>query len=333
VTHLEPKASAESAQPVGPEDHELSVALALTGASTPQLLRLYSSIVDELLHRRVVRSTNNPVADYAECLTARAFDLKLAGKSVSGYDAVGNTGVRYQVKARRLTRQNGSRQLGFIRGLEPGKSPFDFLVGILFTADFAVIRAALVPVAVVRERVAWAEPVKAWRLILSDTVWTLAGVQDITEEIRAAVDAEGVLATRENAGAGREDARRMSEPIPVEIDDPVLLIRIPRSYEPGMASVELYDCTRGIWKIGVRRERAVFAFAVIDGVVLEIYAIDHWQPAGTSSYQTRKDVAVPHRWEFVGRVAPESVRSRYVGRSVKSYLPRGFQSPTRYVNC
>jgi len=58
-----------------------------------------------------------------------------------------------------------------------------------------------------------------------------------------------------------------------------------------------------------------------------------WQSAGTSSYLTRQDVAVPGRWEFIGRVAPEAVRSRYVGRSVKAYLQLGFQSPVRYVNC
>jgi hypothetical protein len=124
-----------------------------------------------------------------------------------------------------------------------------------------------------------------------------------------------------------------SVPVPVVIDDPVLLIRIPRLYEPGMVGEELYECSRGVWKLGVRREGAAFAFAVIDGVVLEVYGIDHWQPAGTSSYLKRKDGAVSGRWEFIGPVASEVVRARYVGRSVKSYLPRGFQGPCRYVNC
>jgi hypothetical protein len=122
-------------------------------------------------------------------------------------------------------------------------------------------------------------------------------------------------------------------PIPVAIEDPVLLIRIPRLYEPGMAGEELYDCTRGVWNVKERREGAALAFAVVKGVVLEVYVIDHWQPAGTSSYLRRKDVAVPGRWEFIGRVAPEAVRSKYRGRSVKSYLPRGFRSPVRFVNC
>lgn len=306
-----------------PEKHDLSA------ASTSGLLRLYSSIIDELLDRGVVRSTNNPVADYAERLTARAFDLKLAGKSVSGYDAIARSGLRYQVKARRITRQNGSRQLGFIRSLEPGKEPFDFLVGILFDSDFAVVRAALVPVAVVHDRVVWAEPVKAWRLMLSDAVWTLPDVRDITDEIRAAIQSEDAQARASTPGGRPLSAK----PSPVEVADPVLLIRIPQLYENGMTGGELYDCTRGVWKVGVRREGARFALAVVAGVVLEVYKIDHWQPAGTSSYLTRKDVAVAGRWEFIGELAPESLRSKYIGRSVKRYLPLGFQSPVRYVNC
>ena len=64
-------------------------------------------IVDELLSQGVVRSTNNPVADYSEYLTARAFGLTLVASS-----SIGEDDVRYQVKARRLTARNTSRQLG-----------------------------------------------------------------------------------------------------------------------------------------------------------------------------------------------------------------------------
>lgn len=168
------------------EDEMPSAAPDLSAVSTPGLFRFYSSILIELHRRKVVRSTNNPVADYAECLTAHAFNLELAGKSETGYDARDRGGLRYQVKARRLTSHNKSRQLGFIRHLGPGEEPFDYLVGILFDVNFAVTRAVLIPLAVVRERVAWAEPVKAWRLILSDSTWALPGVQDITASIRKA---------------------------------------------------------------------------------------------------------------------------------------------------
>ena len=63
----------------------------------------YARIVDELLSQGVVRSTNNPVADCSEYLTARAFGLTLVASSSIGYDAIGEDDVRYQVKARRLT--------------------------------------------------------------------------------------------------------------------------------------------------------------------------------------------------------------------------------------
>ena len=304
-------------------------AVDLARPTNAELLRLYSSVLDQLRFRGVVRSANNPIADYAESLAAGALGLRLAGKSATGYDAVGPDNLRYQVKARRLTQQNGSRQLSFIRGLDDAEDPFDYLVGILFEADFEIRRAALVPVAVVRQRATNLARVNAKRLMLTDSVWTLPAVKDITDQIKTV------------AGSSQGEGLRMgvkAEPIakqaePVDIDDPVLLIRIPRLHEPGMAGVELYDCTRGIWKVGVRREGAAFAFAVIGGVVLEVYAIDHWQPAGTSHYLNRTDVAVPGRWEFIGNVAPEAVRAKYVGRSVKSYLPLRFQSPVRYVNC
>jgi hypothetical protein len=69
-------------------------------------------IVDELLSQGVVRSTNNPVADYSQYLTARAFGLTLVASSSIGYDAIGEGDVRYRVTARRLTARNTSRQLG-----------------------------------------------------------------------------------------------------------------------------------------------------------------------------------------------------------------------------
>jgi uncharacterized protein len=121
---------------------------------------------------------------------------------------------------------------------------------------------------------------------------------------------------------------------PVTIEDPVLLIRINRLYRHGMSAKELYEATRGVWKVGPRRERARYALAVFEGVVREIYAIDKWHPAGTLEYSTRgEDLSVEGRWEFEGHVASEMLHARYVGGSVAAYLAKGSQSPIRYVNC
>jgi hypothetical protein len=116
---------------------------------------------------------------------------------------------------------------------------------------------------------------------------------------------------------------------PVIIDNPVMLIRISRWYTPGMSAKKLYEVTRHAWNVGRRRENAKFACAVFEGVVREVYEIRGWHKP--SSREGEGDVS--RRWEFVGKIADESVRSKYLGRRVESYLPRGGQNPIRYVNC
>jgi hypothetical protein len=121
---------------------------------------------------------------------------------------------------------------------------------------------------------------------------------------------------------------------PVTVIDPVVLIRINRLYRHGMSARELYEATRGVWKLGERRHNARYAFAVFEGIVREVYQIDAWHPAGTTPYITRpaEDVQSPGRWEFTGQLAAEAVRSRYVGRPVSTYFTPGSQNPVAYVN-
>jgi len=116
--------------------------------------------------------------------------------------------------------------------------------------------------------------------------------------------------------------------------DPMILININRSFRSGMTENELYEATRGIWRIGKRRESAKFACAVFQGVVRETYEIECWQPAGSDKYLTRDDswFAKSGRWEFRGSKASDDVSARYNGHSVKPLLGRT-QFPIRYINC
>jgi len=105
------------------------------------------------------------------------------------------------------------------------------------------------------------------------------------------------------------------------ITDPVILIRINRLFRPGLSPEELYDVTRSSWVVGPRRGGARYAFAVFRADVIEVYEIDNWQRTAHG------------RWEFRGRLAPDPVRSRYAGTSVKSYFKPGNQNPILYINC
>jgi len=101
-----------------------------------------------------------------------------------------------------------------------------------------------------------------------------------------------------------------------------------------MSDLALYEATKGVWRIGPRRDRARYALAVVQGTVVEVYRIHHWQPALATPYSTRllDPQLASGRWEFVGAVADGEVRDRYVGRSVASYFTRGSQNPITYVN-
>lgn len=155
----------------------------LQSATPSELLALYVAVLKELRHRKVVRSTNNPVADYAEFLLSGAMGLKLAAKSTTGYDALDTNGKRYEIKSRRITAHNKSRQLSVIRGLDKGH--FDYLAGILFAEDFTVQRACLVPFEVVKKEADYREHINGWVLHLRDSIWELPGVRDITTSVKA----------------------------------------------------------------------------------------------------------------------------------------------------
>ncbi len=120
----------------------------------------------------------------------------------------------------------------------------------------------------------------------------------------------------------------------VTITEQALLIRISQLYRPTMPALSLYEATRGVWRIGERRDQAVLAFAVAEGTVREVYEVGSWQPAGTATYRTRppKDVNIPGRWEFTGTVAKDSIRTKYVGKSIDHYFRRGNSNPINYVN-
>jgi hypothetical protein len=120
---------------------------------------------------------------------------------------------------------------------------------------------------------------------------------------------------------------------PVAVRDPAVLIRINQHYRPNMTPTELYDATRASWKVGPQREQAQYALAVFEGIVREVYEIKQWLPSGsTFNYRFPRGDRRRDRWEFVGRLAEEKTRHRYLDRFVGRYFPRGAQNPIAYVN-
>jgi hypothetical protein len=118
----------------------------------------------------------------------------------------------------------------------------------------------------------------------------------------------------------------------VTVEHKAILITINQLYRSDISSLALYEATRGIWRMGKRRENAEYAMAVFRGIVREVYTIDKWYPSGTLPYKTRDATGfkncIPERWEFSGEVAPQNIRDKYINKSVG----KGLQNPIRYVN-
>lgn len=133
--------------------------------------------------------------------------------------------------------------------------------------------------------------------------------------------ARGMFSRAQGHVALEEIRARYAAP-PIEITDPVILIRVNKLYRIGMSEDDLYTATREWWKLALWR-RPQYAFAVFRGIVRAVYAID---PDGW--------VRDPEsgRWQFSG-TRDDAMEARYAWHDVSAYLPDGARYPIRYVNC
>lgn len=125
------------------------------------------------------------------------------------------------------------------------------------------------------------------------------------------------------------------------IDEPVVAICINRQYPRAMNAEDLYQATRSMWRVSrARAERARYALAVYQGEIKEVYVIERWMPATAATrkyWRDREklqgeDFEDTHdgRSEFIGGVAPEAIRKKYVGKRMPV---RQTQNPIRYFHC
>ncbi len=153
----------------------------LSSLQTKDLLRLQSEVIAELRTRGILRTMNNPVGDYAEWLVASALGFKLANNSSAGHDAESEDGKKIQIKARRVSPANKSRQLGVIRNLDKGD--FDELIAVIFSESYEVVEAVSIPHAVISEYSTYRPHVNGHVLNLRGKLLSDGRVRDIRAEL------------------------------------------------------------------------------------------------------------------------------------------------------
>jgi hypothetical protein len=156
--------------------------LDLSGLRIQDLFKLHEDISVELIERNIIHSSNNIIANYSEKLACESFGLIQMPESTKGYDAKDSKGLKYEIKGRKPTVKNKSRQLSALRGLDDNQ--FDFLIAILFEGSFEVKRAAKIPHAVVLKKSTFVPRTKSWTFHIRDEIWDIPGVEDITQEVK-----------------------------------------------------------------------------------------------------------------------------------------------------
>lgn len=152
-------------------------------------------------------------------------------------------------------------------------------------------------------------------------------------EINYMEDSEEMCDVCKNQRTGTVGTSPIGDGENVKIEEPALLIRINRSYYNGISSEELYNLTRGVWRLGAKKDNALYAFSVYQGVVLEVYRIFYWE-RGTRymKFADWSDEEIRRRWAFVGEV-DKKLSEKYKNKLVKGYFQPGNANPTLYVNC
>jgi len=143
-----------------------------------ELLRLHSTVLDELRARGAVRTRNNPIADYAEALVCKALSLRRAEKESKGHDAAGPDGTRYEIKSRRENPDRKATLSSPIRDLEG--EHFDQLIIVLFAEDYTVKKAVELPRSAVDQIGRFVKHVNGWVIPLRENVWCNPHARDIT---------------------------------------------------------------------------------------------------------------------------------------------------------
>lgn len=107
-----------------------------------------------------------------------------------------------------------------------------------------------------------------------------------------------------------------------DFEDDALLVCIRRSWRPDLNDEELYEATRGHWRLAEEtRRRTVHVFGFESWTIRSAYVVESWFPS--------EQPGEGHLWGFVGH--EDRALGRYIGTSVEHLFKPGARPYVRKV--
>lgn len=104
-------------------------------------------------------------------------------------------------------------------------------------------------------------------------------------------------------------------------DEPVMLININKLYRPKMSPKDIFEVTKGNWKVGSRAQDFKIVCAEYRGIIREVFKSQGWHKSKEEG-----------RSYFEGSVAPDNIRNKYIHKSISKYRRKGSQNPIKYID-
>lgn len=139
----------------------------------------------------------------------------------------------------------------------------------------------------------------------------LLNIENLTNSVRGHGENTKRLSLNELANLIR------NEPVDILPEHKGVAFLLEKTFRHSFGDIELFEHTRGIWS-RAQKDDVKFAYATFRGIIKEVYEIHSWVPAGTQEYFCRKldPEKITKRYEFVGKKAPQEIRSLYVGKLI-----------------
>jgi hypothetical protein len=111
----------------------------------------------------------------------------------------------------------------------------------------------------------------------------------------------------------------------VKINTPSVLIRLKKlsqEHHKKLPEIELFDSNFHSWQINIENIKKVkYAFSIYQNIIKEVFLVFNWKLSDDKL-----------KYEMIGTLADNSVRKRYIGKSVENYFPFGTSNPIRILN-